>query len=104
MSKKYLVHLRDYSGDDCYFVVGEATLNWFDSPRPEAFNKGKTSFNEKIPADVLAEATETPQNKTVCVTSGSCENDRAIQAMELFTVLAFKPRGKFTDIWEGMIY
>jgi hypothetical protein len=106
MSKKILVHLRAFDGDDAFFVVGQATFEWFNAPRPAAFDKGKTSYNEKIPAAVLAEATNPDANsaKTVCVTSGSCENDRAIHAMSLFTVTDTPPSGKYDGFYDGMIY
>lgn len=106
MAKKYLVHLKDYTGDDVFFVVGEATYKWFISERPACFAKGKTSYNERIPAAVLAEATEVDEEfpKTVCVTSGSCDNDRAIHAMGLFKIQYLPPSGKFNGFYNGLIY
>jgi hypothetical protein len=105
MAKKYLVTLKDFGGDDAYFVVGEATYKWFDSPRPFALVNGKSGAREQVPAEVIAETT-LPKGKVkiVEVTSGSCENDRAIQAMEFFEVHDTPPSGKYDGFWNGMIY
>lgn len=104
MSKKYLINLSG-QGDQYYFVVGPAAFNWIDSPRPTNFKD--YAVQEAVPADVLAELPKLP--KTVHVTTGSCENDRAIFLMEGF---AFKEiydrypakKGPFDDEWTGCIY
>lgn len=106
MSKtnKILVHLRDFGGDDVFFVIGQETFEWINSPRPACFEKGKTSYIEKVPAAVLEEATIKNAAKKVQVTSGSCENDRAIHAMSMFETFDLPPSGKFDGFYTGMIY
>lgn len=100
---KYLIRLDDYSGDTVYMVVGKAAFDWIEAPRPVSLSR-KTLVNERIPAEVLAEATEQPERKTVEVTSGSCENDRAIHLMNMFKCYERKPRGPFAGEWVGCIY
>lgn len=101
--EKYLIRLDDFSGDTVYMVVGKAAFDWIESQRPPQLNLSG-HINERIPEAVLEEATQQPEYKTVTVTSGSCENDRAIALMNLFECLDKKPRGKFAGEWVGVLY
>ena len=99
---KYLINLSG-GGDQYYLVVGKAAFDWIESLRPTNFKD--YSADEPVPAGVLAEATK-PMPKTCLVTTGSCENDRALFLMEGFKVYYSYPKkqGPFEDEWTGCIY
>lgn len=112
MNKKlcYLVYL-DGMKDHYYFLVGKASWDWINSPRP-SFNQANAQ-EESIPQAVLDECTQPITEKEVHVTTGSCENDRAIHLMEGFELLASvkevmdvcKKNGiELADEFQGMIY
>jgi len=107
MSKKYQVHLRAFDGDDAFMVIGEAAWNWINSPRPAAFAKGKTGVYENVPAEVLAEATaidDEDREEGCFVTTGSCENDRALYLLGLYKYTSRPKSGVYDDFYNGMIY
>ena len=102
-SKKYLVHLEG-GGDTYYFVVGQATWDWINSDWPEFDDS--CCVDETVSAEVIAEATELSPDfdTTVRVTSGSCDNDRAMHLFGLFKTHHKYPRGEYEDCYEGCIY
>jgi hypothetical protein len=106
-SKKYLIHLSG-GGDETYFVVGEATFNYINSPRPPEL-KSVSGVKETIPQAVIDEMI--PEyvkmiENPITVTSGSCENDRA-----LFVMFGFKQHDylvwsnkRYESMFEGYLY
>ena len=100
MKKKYLIILSGGSDVERYHI-GEATWNWINSDPPDFKNH---SFTEKVPDDVRAEASKPDKiPETVCVTSGSYDNDRAIFA-SIWSKSVTTGRGTFEDVYEGCIY
>lgn len=76
----YLISLEG-GGDRYYFLVGKASFNWINSPRPD-FSQ-TSCVQETIPAEVLAECT-TLIDPVADITRGSWDNDRALFLMAGF--------------------
>lgn len=71
--KGYLIHLSS-NGDTIIKVINQITWNYIHTPRPKFVRHSAT---EKLP--IGAEADTEEPTATIVVTSGSCENDRALQ-------------------------
>ena len=98
---KYLVYLEG-GGDHYWLIVGKAAIDWINSPRPE-FDDSHY-FEEPVPEAVRAECY--PTMEPVChVTTGSCENDRALHLLEGYKIHSvFPKRIAFEGSWEGYVY
>lgn len=71
----WLLHLEG-GGDEEYKLVPKVVWDWVFSPRPAALST-KSCAEDVIPPEVL-DAMPGMQYARIMVTSGSCENDRAI--------------------------
>lgn len=74
-------------GDAEIAFVDKVTFDWINSPRPVGLFKNHY-MQDNVPSEVMArimKQRELDDNDTVgfTVTIGSCENDRAMEAVEL---------------------
>lgn len=77
MKKMYLIALIGSDGDQEVKLVAAPVWEWINSQRPEELSVAGGAY-EDVPAAALEAM---PQRAAQCyVTSGSCENDRALFA------------------------
>jgi len=74
----YLISLEG-QGDETKTLVDQETWDWIHSPRPTFVNHSAREM-ETLPASVREALEEDEHFDGVFVTSGTCENDRAIAA------------------------
>ena len=93
-SKEMYLVMLEGQGDLDMKLVGKATFDWINSERPDMPDY---SADEEVPAAVLAENPEMVERgkTTIQVTSGSCENDRAMNVVATLT---------FDSVVEAMKY
>ena len=111
MNKNYLIHLSG-QGDDIYIPVSKATFDWINSPRP-TFSFNEYSVEETVPQFVLDDFPNCVPGQEnehgfrpdiVTVSTGSCENDRALHLSCMEGYSHEYITGNWKDVWEGWIY